>query len=166
MRSEANMILNRNLYWKLRELIEDKYSWIYKTNYNIMMAYPSSAGAVAIYPSFVVNTEVVDGVPYEIGSRDRYNFYTEIVIFSNGIAQRDGVTFYLYDNLYNRDYTLYDMSTTNPTAVGDYSNLSSLGQFRCGKAYYTNSIVPVEISDKKMRYESDINVDIECPQFA
>jgi hypothetical protein len=161
----ANLIINRNLYWKIRELIENRYSWVYKQNYNVLSAYPSTVGGVIIYPSFVLGTEVVDTIPYEIGSRDRYNFYTEIVVFSNGIAQRDEVTFYLFDNFHNRDYTLYNITTANPVAVGNYNNFSTLGIYRCMNAYYSNVPVPVELPDRKMRYESDITMDVHCPLF-
>lgn len=166
MNAKANQIINRNIYWKIRELMADQFSnWTFGTDYDIMSAYPSSADEVPAYPCFTIMTQTINNLPYEIGSRDRVLFPTEIVIFSRDIAQRDYLNFYIYDGLQNRDFVLYDMSSSEPSVAGDYSGLSTLGKYRCYSGRCFNFPVAIKTADNKLRYESDVNITIECPVF-
>lgn len=165
MDKNANLIINRNLYWKLREVIEnDSSNWTYGTDYNIVSAYPD-LDTVPVYPVFVIMTAYADGLPYELGAKDRLLLQTDIVILANDVSQNDYYNVLLWGTFNNVSLTLYDLSETNPSTVGDYSGIPTLGKYRCSKANYSNSGIVLHMPDNKMNYESTVGFEIEVPQI-
>jgi len=166
MNINANTIINRNLYWKIREIINDQFSnWTVGTHYGILGSYPENAEDVMVYPTFVIDTSGFDGMPYELGAKDRVRIRTEFVVMSDNLAQRDMLNMFLWDQFHGKRFTLYDMSTTEPSVAGDYSGLSTLGKFYSHNVNVINIPVPIKIDDKRLRYESTLFLDIECPNF-
>jgi len=166
MNPNANLVISRNIFWKLREIIEDHFtSWIYNTDYSIKMSYPENGEDITVYPSFVIDDEGFIPKPYQIGARDKATFFYDIVIVSDNKPQRTYLNMLVWDNFHNRDYVLYDMSASEPSIVGDYSALSTKGIFRCLTGRCRNMEIRNDI-DRKMRYESWILFDVECPNYS
>jgi hypothetical protein len=165
MNKNANLILNRNLYWHLRDIIEtDNSNLVYGTDYNVVSAYPDLE-TIPVYPTFVIMTVYADGLAYEIGAKDRVILNTDIIVLANDIAQNDYYNMVIWNAFHNKDIALYDMSSTNPSSVGDYTGLSTLGKYRCYDVNYANSEAAIYMPDKSMNYESTINMRIELPQI-
>lgn len=152
------LVALRNIYWKVREIVEDNgYS---SSEYSITISYPNNEDDIRETPMIAVELGYSSGIPLQLGSTDRLHVIVFIYIIGDSRSQVEEIASVLWDTMNAKHYTLYDMESSAPSAVGNYSGLSSAGKFMLTKGEIDPSSV-ITTKDEKLIYENIVRFNME-----
>lgn len=149
---------HRNLKWAIADILNDNgYS---ANEYTLQIEYPDNENEIAKDTAIVYNLNVTRKYTYEIGSEDSFYFSGEISVISHSRSKMDQICNLLLDKFNDIHYDFYDMSTANPTTIGDYSGLTDIGTMLFHNVEYMQLPVIGYRADKNRVYEGVVRFDI------
>lgn len=125
-------IADLNLNYKIQEIMED--NGFTSGTYRVYDGYPNEQDLKTsnIWPTIVVEIQNMFGRNVELGSRQWPTFQVIIDVLARTDSQRDDITYLLWNSLNEISFTLYDFNSGFPSTVGDYSGITTLGDWEIG----------------------------------
>lgn len=120
-----------NLIYKIKEIMENNGF----ANYDVIEGYPNvlDENTAFTWPTIAIELDQFFGRDVEIGSNQWGGAKFTVDIFANTDSQRDDVSYIIWHSL-NENYSiLYDFNSGFPTVVGDYSGISTIGDWYTDK---------------------------------
>ena len=155
------VVSHKNMVWKIKEFLKNSGY----TKYSVITRYPTEDEK---------NTSVLPLVACQIGGAINYDkeLSTEpgeavdyiIDIFASTQSQLDSVVYAIMKNIKRENFLLfYDMSILEPTIIGDYSGLSSLGLSEVMSTSFRKDQIVGYTSDKREIYNAFIITNLKLP---
>lgn len=118
-----------NLNYKLREILED--NGFTSSQYQVIDSYPNNIDwdASQVWPTVSVTIEGFFGRDVELGSGQWTTLHFAIDVFAKNDSQRDDLTYTIWKQLNEKSFTFYDFNSGFPTTVGDYSGITTIGDY-------------------------------------
>ena len=138
-----------NLNYKIKEIMEN--NGFQSGKYIVSDGYPNEQdlGTNKIWPTVSIEIDSLFGRDIELGSNQWPSFDVIIDIFAQTDSQRDDIAYLLWDSLNETYNNLYEFrSGTFPSAVGNYSGLTILGQYYLDNL--TCNFVPPDLYNKSI----------------
>jgi len=121
-----------NLNYKVKEIME---TIGYSTGeYSVVDGYPNNIDLrnSLTWPIVSIEIDNMFGRDVELGASQWPACQVSIDVFSKTDGERDDISYYIWDSLNENSYDLYDFNSAFPSAVGNYSGISSLGNWGVG----------------------------------
>jgi len=118
-----------NLIYLIKEIMED--NGFTNGSYDVLDGYLSASdfNKSQILPTVTVEIDYLYGRDVELGSKQWPSLAVSIDVFAKTDTQRDDIAYILWTNLNETGHNLYDFNSAFPSAVGDYSGISSIGTY-------------------------------------
>lgn len=154
------VLAHRNIAWKVKELVKNAgYA-----SFDVITRYPDFKANQYVLP--IIAIQILNGSNYNIEISSLPGIMPSFVadVYANSQAQLDEILDVLMTNLYDGSLiTMYDMTTTEPSVIGDYSGLSTLGNIQIENSFFRKSDVPESIADNRFLYEGFFIFNAKLP---
>jgi len=148
-----------NMVWYVKDILEDNgYS---SSEYSIDLSYPNNEDTYRVKPMLGVQLGPMVSKPFQLGSKARQVNLFYVFVVGPSRSQIIQILDLLWDQLNETVKTFYDMSSAEPSVVGDYSGLSSAGKLIINNGESDMFSVPIYKKDKLENYEGVVRFQIE-----
>lgn len=158
-----SILAQRNILWKIKELMQD--AGFTTGNYNVITSYPTDQEKTTFsVPIIAVQILAGANYDYQISSEPNQLRVCVCDVFAIVPGQLDAILDILIKNFHKEaDFEFYNMSNTEPSVIGDYTGLSSLGIMQIESPFYRKMDVPENVADKRFLYEGFFTMNVKLP---
>ena len=149
-----------NCYWIIRDIMEDNgYS---SSEYSVDLSYPNNEEEIRETPMICLETRGVISKAYELNSKSKQVVRISISIIDESRRRILQIQKFLWDNLHGKTKPFYDMTSSEPSAVGNYAGLSDVGVLTIRDGMMDTAPVTKKLSDIKYHYEAIASFLVEA----
>jgi len=150
------------LVYKIKEILSNN-----DFSYTVEPGYPpdSEMKTQQTWPLITVQTDNLFGRDIELGSNQWPACQVFIDIFANTDGQREDIAYTLWNSLNENNYTLYNFNSGFPSAVGDYSGISTLGEYATGTFTFYNIAPPEETNIVGLKHHGVLSGVLYLPNL-